>query len=330
MTLEITTANSLLMTIAAATRALGQGAAPPPDYGLDWVTVGAPGNAPTPPDLYISALPRSAGAVDHEYRIMRTEVTNGQWFEFVRAYQPYYTGSTVDPRFTGFGIVFLGGSYVLDRPANEPATMSWEYAARYVNWLENGKGANRESFESGAYDTSTFTFNPDGSANHQVAHNPDSQFWIPTEDEWVKATYFDPNRYGPGQPGYWRHPGSQDTPLASGNPEGGGQTNAGEFGGPRGIGSYPEIQSPWGLLDTSGGAFEYTETVWNTFSRTRIRRGSQFLDLSYEFSDSIEFPFQTLNTGVSIGLRIASSVPAPGSFIVLFVGIAMSSSRKSR
>jgi hypothetical protein len=41
------------------------------------------------------------GAVDYEYRITRTEVTNTQRLEFVRAYQPCCTGSPFASAFTG-------------------------------------------------------------------------------------------------------------------------------------------------------------------------------------------------------------------------------------
>lgn len=56
------------------------------DYGHDFVTVGAPGNAAaTPAGLLFytpgDPLPQS---VNYEFRITRTEVLTSQWFEFVQ------------------------------------------------------------------------------------------------------------------------------------------------------------------------------------------------------------------------------------------------------
>ena len=48
------------------------------------------------------------GAVDHEFGIMRTNVTNADWVEFVRAYAPYYSGGLGELDLTGRGIVYNG------------------------------------------------------------------------------------------------------------------------------------------------------------------------------------------------------------------------------
>lgn len=123
-----------------------------------------------------------------------------------------------------------------------PIEPSWEMAARYSNWLHNGKVNAAWAFENGAYDTSTFVVNPDGSTQHQLQHNPDARFWIPTYDELMKATYYDPNRYGPGQEGYWTYPNKRTVQNIPG-PPGVGTTNATlwpdylEFGA---AGSYPD------------------------------------------------------------------------------------------
>ena len=303
--------------VLVASPCLAQPFPSPPDFGLDWVTVGAPGNDPVPDELFIVNSPPAIplGIVNYEYRIMRTEITVGQWFEFVLAYEPYYTGSPNNPEFTGPGISFILGQYGKDDPNGDdlPTRMSWEFAARYCNWLHNGKAPEQAAFENGAYDTSTFTRNEDGSLNHQQGHHPDARFWIPTHSEWTKAAHYDPNRFGPGQGGYWHDQGSQDEILISG-PPGVGQTNAGANGLETAVGQYPNVQSPWGLLDTSGGVTEWTETfLWPDGIRSIIVRASDAACTGYDFRDPIEIRI-TSGPGTNFfGGRLASLVPpCPG------------------
>src|SRR5690606_29529858 len=126
----------------------------PPDYDFDWVTVGAPGNRPTTPDETPWWGDRPLGAVDYKFRIATKEVTVDQWFEFVKAYAPYHEGTPDTPRFLGRSVRWTGvpGEYTIVPGTGQFATRaSFHYAARYVNWLHNGKGTEREAFESGVY-----------------------------------------------------------------------------------------------------------------------------------------------------------------------------------
>src|SRR5690606_20365357 len=115
-------------------------------------------------------------------------------------------------------------------------------------------------------DTSTFHTNPDGTITDQPTRSPGARFWIPSFDEWVKGGYYDPDRYGEGEPGYWLHPGRSQTPLVSGLPWEGGETNGGvdllvSHDPARNVGSYPHVRSAWGLMDISGGATEWIEQL---------------------------------------------------------------------
>ena len=206
------------------------------EHGIEFVTVGDPGNRPTRPEEgnpLFADVHQPRGAVAYEYRIARTEVTLRQYVEFVEAYLPLEierTGRVLGaPDFAGRGITTdLGGARIRGgHSPNQAADMSWEYAARYVNWLHNGKVNEPWAFDTGAYDTSTFTQNPDGTYNHQVAHSPDARFWIPTQDEWIKAAYWDPQK-DDGKGGYWLYPNSSDQESRPGLlPEEGGERNAG-------------------------------------------------------------------------------------------------------
>ncbi|MCC6660930.1 MAG: SUMF1/EgtB/PvdO family nonheme iron enzyme [Phycisphaerales bacterium] len=315
----------------------------PPSYGLDFVTIGAAGNSAAnqqeAPRLFppFQQTPRLVGAVNYEYRITRMEVTVGQWFEFVQAYKPYYTGPANSSAFSSDWIHWNGSNYVMNPIAGKfPANMSWRMAARYVNWLHNGKALNQAAFENGAYDTSTFTQNPNGSYNDQSVHSPGAQFWIASEDEWAKAAYYDPNRYGKGKDGYWRQPGARQEPFVSGVPQKGGETNAGVpwiiYGnGPyMNVDAYPDSKSPWGLLDLSGGRWEFTET-WNSAAHIgRQRHGSWWASGvgSYGDQDAIDRYGGIVPIESSGGFRIVSIVPAPGGVGVFMVVFALVSGTK--
>lgn len=290
--------------------------------GYTWATITHPGNRATNASETPMRPDANLGSVGYEYRIATTETTVGQWFEFVQAYAPFYDfqgGSIANPEFTSFSINYgFDGLYVVPgRSLNRPADMSWEYAARYVNWLHNGKVNEQWAFETGVYDTATFTFNPDGTANHLTARAPGARYWIPTVDEWVKAAFYDPNRYGPGQDGYWLFPvGSNDPAIGSLLPDEGGQSNAGWiWEHVLDVGSFPDVQSPFGLLDLTGGVSELLS--WTPTHRGSIAaRGAPFTyeDYGSPFSpDRLEFNFSTnIHTnGSLVGLRLASATPCP-------------------
>ncbi|MBL9002355.1 MAG: hypothetical protein JNK25_14585, partial [Phycisphaerae bacterium] len=70
-----------LIAAILSTNALAQ----PDPSGIDFVTVGAPGNpAYSGPDVNQTVTGR--GSVPYEYRLGRTEVTTAQWMEFYEAF----------------------------------------------------------------------------------------------------------------------------------------------------------------------------------------------------------------------------------------------------
>ncbi len=290
-------------------------AGPTPSYGIDFVTIGDPGNRPVnqeegprffPP---YATEPLSVGRVNYRYRMSRTEISVGQWLEFVNAYAPYYDGPTNSSRFTSDWIVYdnQSGEYrAIAGSENYAANMSWRYAARYANWLHNGKTLDQAAFENGAYDTSTFGRDKDGNYTDQREHNPGARFWIPTLDEWTKAMHWDPGMNN-GDGGYWRYPHSSNLEPVTG-PPGQGETNAGTSL-VYDVGSYSDALSPWGLLDGSGGQSEYLESGEDGFP---YRRGSSWaLGTNADLIDRLTLTPPQLASG---GLRLTSSIPAPVGF----------------
>ncbi|MCC7389124.1 MAG: SUMF1/EgtB/PvdO family nonheme iron enzyme [Phycisphaerales bacterium] len=310
-----------------------------------WHGVGDPGNAPWQDDDYPNLKFNGRGAVDHRYRMSETELTVSQWVEFVQAYGPYADDPS-DPRLTSD---YVMGSYDGDEPVywakpgyeNLPASMSWRYAARFCNWMHNGQVNEAWAFESGAYDTSTFTSN-DGPPflNDQDTRSPGARYWIPSMDEWMKAAYYDPNRFGEGEGGWWEQPARRNEWLISGRPEDGGETNAGTkevwgFGSHTDAGQYPDIRSPWGLLDMSGGLREYTEEWTGDDHHNRHTKGSSFYDSSWQHGNmdwvGSEL-WRAYPDGYGTdGLRVAASVPGPSGLVLgIAVGILAMPSRGRR
>jgi len=305
-----------------------------PDYDFDFVTIGAPGNAPYVGDSPFG--PPTAfgrGSVPYEYRIGRTEVTTSQWLEFVNAFTmradfdfgldllPTFWGARLDGSYSGPGLRWTLRSDVASPGMLPVQDINWRHAGQFCNWLHNNKIPEFSALTTGAYDTTTWG-NDGREFTDDADHLPGARFWIPSLDEWMKAAHHDPDRYGDGQEGWWLYPNGTDEPLIGGPPgAGGGQTSAGvipdepwgEYDIP--LGAYPDVRSPWGLLDASGGAREWTEYVfWPGLQYDRglagSRAGSDAFGDSWLF-DHVSVYGGSHPQGSGGGLRLASSVPPP-------------------
>lgn len=307
--------------------------------GIDWVTVGAAGNRGYDRDDPFGRT-TGRGSVNYEYKIGRFEVTTAQWVEFMNAASarldpiPFITGfaewgGAPDDNYHGPGQRFVV------RPGKDmlPAGgVTWRQAAIYANWLCNDKSAERSAFLNGAYDVSTFGYTGPRQDifTDQFAHNPGARYWIPTLDESLKAGYYDPNRLNDDgtRGGWWLYNNGRDTSPRYASPTAGGEANAGFIvTGERqfdiSLGAY-ETTSPWGLYDTAGATSEWTEEVdQGPFPNTPIYRvavGSAWAtpntaaDLAY-VQGSSAFPSEL---DYQFGLRLATSIPAPGgAFVIL-------------
>ena len=281
----------------------------PPDYDWEWVTIGDPGNRDTTqeeaPGFWGDGahyLNHGVGGVPYEFRMARTEITNAQWLEFVIAYQPYWDGASVDSNFIGTGIHwdFRTDTYSVP-PGGEdyPIGVTWRLAARFCNWLHNGKAEHREAFERGVYDTSTFGRHDDETLTDLSRRSHGARFWIPDLDEWTKAMHWDPDKVAPGEGGYWRYPASSDEPDYDHN-----------WGWLRPVASFPHVQSPWEMYDGSGGRAEMTETFLS-MPFGRKTRGSEHDTPFWISDDEIDSVGGMAPMGSKRGLRLASAVFEP-------------------
>ncbi len=317
-------------------------------YGIDFVTVGAPGNAayhdPNPPE---GSLVQDRGGVSYSYRIGRLETTTSQWMEFLNAYagvanpNPFWNTNSL----TFWGAHQVGNHYALNSAPNAglfPVTgITWRMAGLYCNWLTGGKGSNPATLVTGAYDTTTWGDVPNSNRiTDAPTHLPGAQFWIPTLDEQIKAMHYDPNRYGQDQGGWWRYKNSSDSPPVPG-PPGVGTTSSGyidpvnvwgEWQIP--LGSYPGTQTPWGLLDATGGAAEWSEqlrSATNPQVRSYVTSHTGVLAPPSALDGIEQFQSAAPRIGLSeLGLRIATVLPAPSVAVVLLAGVAGAAGRRTR
>ncbi len=327
--------------LAALTLAVSVSAQPAPDYGLEWRTIGDLGNPAAQPADYFWLQLRGfgpVGRVDYEYRLTQTEITNTQWIEFVDAYANANPNVNInDLSFIGRDVYYTNnqpgnyGWYTTPGAENAGAQMGWFYAARYCNWLENGKSSEPSAFESGVYDMSSFVPGPNGNWIGDTQHAPGARYWLPSWDEWTKGMHWDPNKSGPGRGGYWLYPHSSDTPAVAGLPgTPGAQTSAWEHvGSPYfvPVGSYPTVLSPWGLLDGSGGVEEYLGFWVDGAPDTR---GTTTGGGGVTISDRLDYLGSTgLPNVPTSGFRLASVVPAPYTLSTALL-ILVTSIRRAR
>ena len=195
---------------------IGWGASVSAQVTFEWVTVGNPGNAADP--LNDGAIP-GIGSVADAYRIAQHEVTNDQYAEFLNtvaatdnnALYNALMGSNVRGGITQTG---LSGSFTYSTKAdmgNKPVNyVSFFDAMRFVNWLHNDQPTGDQdssTTENGVYAIS------DGLSETRAVS---ARFFIPTENEWYKAAYYDPTVGAGGGDNYWLYStmsNSVPTPL---------------------------------------------------------------------------------------------------------------------
>lgn len=301
--------------------------------GISFCEVGAVGNRGATVEEAGANVGR--GRVDYSYGMSRTEVTVEQFYGFVDAYGSFAT-TYPNLRLLTRGITLdqnNSSGYGLDHSLrNFAAQMSWRTAAMFCNWLHNDRRATRDAFERGAYDISTFGIDASGAITDQGRRSPDAKFWIPSLDEWLKAAYYDPNRYGAGREGFWSHPGGRTDYLREGYPSEGGESDCFYFPGPAlapfvPVGSYAQVTSPFGLLDTSGGVSEWTEEIRG--GAERVFMGSRQNDPNWFQADTASFSASLSPDSDSIGFRLATTIPSPPTLSwLLLAGFASARSRR--
>jgi formylglycine-generating enzyme required for sulfatase activity len=265
-----------------------------------WITISDRGNADDPDASFDGTS--GYGGVDYVYDIGRYEVTNAQYAEFLNAVAASDPYQLYDPFMNrdqgigqGSGIIQSGlpGSFTYSveagRERKPVSYISVFDAMRFANWMTNGKGSG--DTETGSYTLSGGTPTP---LNYTVTRNDGPGVFVPTEDEWYKAAYYDPVTKV-----YFDWPAASNEPTTCGEP--GSAPNSANCGGAGGsdqlpsgaytdVGAYSTSPGPWGTYDQGGNVYDYTETLTGNAPTVgddpppvgpailRILRGSSYVD----------------------------------------------------
>jgi len=269
---------------------------------IDYVTVGNAGN---------EADTTGFGAVAYDYQIGKYEVTNAQYAEFLNAVAATDDYGLYNSGMAGYGIIQSGssGSYtytVTNALADRPVVLvSWFDAARFSNWLSNGQGNG--STETGAYNLA-------GATSGVIIVNPSANVWIPSENEWYKAAYYNGNSGT-----YSLYPNGQSSmDKTQANYSNGFSSDVGSFAG---------SPSSYGTFDQGGNALEWNDGV---IGSTRVLRGAGW---DYPFvegmSSASRFSYDPTVESIGIGFRVAA-VPEPSAWMLSVLAGGMLLIRRKR
>jgi formylglycine-generating enzyme required for sulfatase activity len=258
------------------------------------------------------------GIVNNNYRMGTKEVSNAQWTKFKAAYgavtgSPWYVYA-VDPHWTNENI-----------PTNN---VSWYEAAQFVNWLNTSKGYQAAYKFTGTQSTSNYTLSTWVSTDIGYdADNPyrnnNAFYFLPTEDEWVKAAYWN----GTSLQTYATKAGES---LTQGNGMSGTGWNyyttqfATNPSGPWAVGSGSQELN--GTYDMMGNVWEWMESPWTSgdygIDSIRGLRGGSYGSYDGHLASSYRGDAGYREPGAEndyFGFRIAS-VPEPCTLLLLGVG----------
>jgi len=212
-----------------------------------------------------------------------------------------------------------GDTNWLNRPVN---CVTWYGALRFCNWLQNGQPTSgvedASTTENGAYDMSLGT---------NVIREVGAKYFLPTENEWYKAAYYDPNK--PGGAGYWTYPTRSDiTPqseLAPGTDLVNGSANYRVTSlldpvyrsTPVGAYTAKPSTSAYGTFDQGGNVWEWTESV---FDYGKCVRGGSCNSYYDNMMAGARIHGVPQNEDWSTGFRVAASTPEPSTFVLLGMG----------
>jgi formylglycine-generating enzyme required for sulfatase activity len=266
---------------------------------IDWVTVGGAGNAC---DVQASGC---HGAVATSYRISKTEVTNGQYAEFLNAKavsdpNDLYNTS-MGPGGSGFGGITRSGSPGSYTYAHTAGRLNWPVnyvsfysSLRFANWLHNGQG-------SGDTETGAYTITGAGIATNSITRNAGANVFLPSDDEWYKAAYYDV-----ATTSYFDYPTGSDVPPGCTAP--GAVANTANcnnvVGNVIGVSRYTASASPNGTFDQGGNVEEWTETVYLVSSRAV--RGGSFIGNTNNLAAFNQGNGVPSTPNLAVGFRVAS------------------------
>jgi hypothetical protein len=269
-------------------------------FSIDFVTIGNPGNVAD-----TTGFPNPAGSVSYIYNIGKYEVSRGMIEKANAA--------------GGLGITLQDMTSYGGNGVNRPATgISWNEAARFVNYLNTSKGyqAAYNFTTSGANADITLWGAGQYSGSNQFRHK-DAYYFLPSMDEWYKAAYGSPS-------GTWYNyaNGSDSAPSAVASGTSGAVYNG--QSGPADITNAGGL-SAWGTMAQGGNVWEWNESAYdgsnnNPMESRELRGGSWGLSSGY-LGASHRSGSDPTNEDDDRGFRVAS-VPEPSSGLLVLLGLS--------
>jgi formylglycine-generating enzyme required for sulfatase activity len=258
--------------------------------------------------------------VANDYRMGTYEITNDQWNKFTAAYGTV-TGS---PSYAYDGSFYDHGTGTTNVPTNR---VSWYEAAQFTNWLNTSTGNQAAYKFTGTQGTGDYTFaawstTDTGYDAGNPYRNTAAKYYLPTEDEWVKAAYWN----GTLLQTYATKAGES---LTQGDGVSGTGWNycdanhgyATNPPGPWNVGSGSQELN--GTYDMMGNVWEWMESPYSDVnygaSSSRVSRGGGWDNTSIFSAASGHYSFGPASEVSYVGFRVAS-VPEPGSMMMFVAG----------
>ena len=256
-----------------------------------------------------SGIPAGDGftftGVNNDYRIGTYEITNEQWGKF----QVSYGEVTGSPESAYDESAHFAGTNV---PTNE---VSWYEGAQFVNWLNTSTGHAAAYKFTGDQSTSNYMLGvwsaAESAGGTNLFRHKDAYYFMPTEDEWVKAAYWN----GINLQTYATPDDSIPIEDVDSN------YNWDEPSQPWDVGSGSEELN--GTFDMMGNVWEWMESPHDygdyASNSARSVRGGSYYFPDYRLGSSsrtTDYPYYETD---GVGFRVAS-VPEPMTISLLGLG----------
>jgi hypothetical protein len=291
-------------------------------FTIDFVTIGNPGNANDSGTTGLYSGPY--GGVAYEFRMGTYEISEDMIAK----------ANT------------LGGLLITKdtRGVNKPATgVSWNEAARFVNWLNTSQGysvAYKFAVNPGDVGyTSNTQANADlalwlsGDAGYDASNpyrNSNARYVLPSEHEWYKAAYYS----GSGTLYYDYATGSDVIPTAVASGTGAGTAVYGQsFAAEPADITQGGGLSAYGTMGQNGNVWEWHESAFdginNSSSESRAVRGGVWLFSEDNLRASNRLGVTRAASNGDLGFRVAS-VPEPTSTVLMISAGLLAIARRRR
>jgi hypothetical protein len=293
---------SMVSAVQAGTITFGSGAN---QFSMEFVTIGNPGNAAD-----TTGAPNPAGAVGYTYGIGKFEVSEDMITKFNASQSLQITKDT--------------------RGTAKPATsVSWNEAARFVNWLNTSTGGFAAyKFTTGGVNDNIALWTASDTLDYDASNPYRSQratYVLPSYNEWYKAAY-----YNPIDSTYYDYAnGSNTAPtaVASGTTAGTAVYNQTFEQGPADVTQAGGL-SPYGVMGLGGNVFEWEESssdlANSSGSSSRGIRGGRWGSFSSFLSSSARLngdpSFESINNGFRVASLPSSAPPAVPEPSMMVIG----------